>query len=421
MDKIRRLYLSTFASVINDEKEKRTEEMTEEEWAEFEIFARKQKGFLIILPEMLSRGVPAFENNGQKLRELYIEEIAMAMAREEAFSRLYGRLTDEGFHVLVVKGAVCRSLYPVPAARISSDEDLLVPEEEFAAIGRYLLDNGFAYSHPGQDPEGEERGYLDQKTHLYLELHRRMFPKGEKTLARFQDEAVFPRNGVEATFDHSDIRFYGEEGKGFYSLAPLPYLKYLINHAYKHFIGGGFGLRQLADICLWRRRYADEIDDRALYQRCAGTGILTFASAVFAIGEEDLGIKGPSSPEWRDVRADRQMLLEDILNDSLYGRRDDFIHQTSGMMDEIAAGRGRTAVVRELLPSYKKMKARYPVLRKAPILLPGAWIVRIGTFATQQIKGKHFTAGRSIREARRREKVLKAYDAVERKGRSRKE
>ena len=69
---------------------------------------------------------------------------------------------------LIVKGIVCRELYVQPDLRISNDEDLLIPREEFPAMDEFLLKEGFFRSELDCEKEYQEVGYQNPGTGLYL-------------------------------------------------------------------------------------------------------------------------------------------------------------------------------------------------------------------------------------------------------------
>ena len=58
-------------------------------------------------------------------RELALEQAAKQAIQENEFLNLILALRERGLEPLVVKGAVCRKLYPKPLLRPSVDDDLL--------------------------------------------------------------------------------------------------------------------------------------------------------------------------------------------------------------------------------------------------------------------------------------------------------
>jgi len=91
---------------------------------------------------------------------------AVKMAR---FAKLYGKMEAEGFRVLIMKGLACRSLYPNPALRPSSDEDLLVPADQFAQAAKWLRKQGMQQTDPNASEDAFELGFVGNG--LSLELH----------------------------------------------------------------------------------------------------------------------------------------------------------------------------------------------------------------------------------------------------------
>ena len=74
-----------------------------------------------------------------KVREKSLRLMALQRTMTEEFLELYAHLQQMGVKALAVKGIVCRSLYPNPDARLSADEDLLIPKEQFEACQEAML------------------------------------------------------------------------------------------------------------------------------------------------------------------------------------------------------------------------------------------------------------------------------------------
>lgn len=96
-------------------------------------------------------------------------------------------------HPLVVKGIVCRNLYPRPDYRVSGDEDVWIPWEEYEACHKAMLEFGMAPADPEQDIQAaHEVPYSKKGSSLYIELHKSLFPPESKAygdLNRFFENA----------------------------------------------------------------------------------------------------------------------------------------------------------------------------------------------------------------------------------------
>lgn len=131
---------------------------------------------------------------------------------------------------MVVKGLVCRELYPSPEQRISGDEDLLLDPESFFRCVKLLEQRGMELVSGGEMPEGDA-ALLDRKTGLYLELHP------DRTIK--QDVG---NGGLERFFERAADRAIPLQCAGItvYTLPHTQHMLYMLLHAFKHFLHSGF-------------------------------------------------------------------------------------------------------------------------------------------------------------------------------------
>lgn len=104
----------------------------------------------------------------QNRRGTLIQHIAGQIAAAYAFLELWSDMEQAGFHPMVVKGIVCRSLYPQPELRPSSDEDLYVSDAEFEPCCVFLQDRGMTSDKTPFSDHGEI-GWRNASG-LYIEL-----------------------------------------------------------------------------------------------------------------------------------------------------------------------------------------------------------------------------------------------------------
>lgn len=333
------------------------------------------------IPQMLAR-------KGTVLRQ-----VVSQTQRTSAFLSLYGEMEAAGFRPLVVKGILCRELYPQGDLRPSNDEDLYTSDEAFVDCCRFLEAQGFAPT--STDTEGAfEIGW--RKDGLYIELHRRLFS---------------PEAGAYGDLN----RFFRAEGrvyptgygKDILSLTPHDHMLYLLLHAYKHFLHSGFGIRQVCDICLWAQKYREQIHWDLLARQCESCHARGFAAAVFGIGSWMLNISLPLPADWAVEKGYCQPLLDDILSGGIYGSADpDRQHSATVTLNAVAAERtgSRAGILHSLFPPRAGLEGRYPYLKKYPALLPLAWSQRILRYLKE--KG-HPTE--SLNVGRERLALLKHY------------
>ena len=326
---------------------------------------------------------------------------------------LMKHLQAAGVTPCVVKGAVCRSLYPHPDHRISGDEDVLIPPEQFDRCHEAMLAFGMRPADPQQDIQtAHEVPYGKPGSPLYIELHKHLFP---------------PENDAYGDFN----RFFADahahtveimvDGVPLTTLSPTDHFFYLICHAFKHFLHSGFGIRQVCDILLFADRYAREIDWTAVLENCRDIRAEQFVAALLKIGQKHFGFDPEAAgvPQaWQAIQVDEGPMLRDLLDSGVFGdatmsRK----HSSTMTLNAVAADRrGRKAggnVLRTIFPSRKALEGRYPFLRTKPWLLPVAWVRRIAHYAAERRSaGADNKAAESLRIGSERVELLRRYGVI---------
>ena len=288
--------------------------------------------------------------------------------REEGFLKVYGELLKNGLKPMVVKGIVCRHLYPKPEFRFSADEDLLILPNEAEAYDKVLSSLGFRKQEDFRENSYETSYFTDDG--LHIELHTSLFSTKTEYFNRYNEV-------MKDAFDKAVCIQVGNES--LYTLCPTDHFVFLLLHTLKHFINGGVGIRQICDIMLFVRQYAEEIDFKTACDRLTYTKADRFSAGVFAIGGKYLGFekeadlynsaKGNSLTECDD-------LLSDILCAGVYGGAT-MVRRHSAQMTWDAVHGKKKRLLHRLFPPLKELDTRFDYARKAPVLLPVAWIHRL--------------------------------------------
>lgn len=338
--------------------------------------------------------------------------ISMQAVQTAQFKRLYGSLREADAAPLVVKGIVCRNLYPNPDYRYSGDEDLLISEEKFHRCHEAMLNFGMQLTDPEKDIEtAHELGYVKAGSPIYIELHKALFPP--------ESDAYGDFNKLFAHVWEHTVETEAE-GERFMTLGYTDHLFYLICHALKHFLHSGFGVRQVCDIVLFAEYYGKDIDWQDVYNRCKAVNGEVFTAALFRIGERYFGFDPDAahlSEEWRRIETDEEMLLEDLLEAGIYGDSDLSRKHSSNMtLGAVAADKkGKKAkggVMKSVFPSAKALSGRYPYLEKKPYLLPVAWTDRLLKYRKETASTANSDVSESLKIGGRRVELLKEYKIV---------
>lgn len=338
--------------------------------------------------------------------------IALQQRKTSEFLALQKRLTSAGLQPLVVKGLICRSLYPDPDARESGDEDLLIQPDDFNACHGVLITSGMettmekekiAYSY--------EVPYIRTGSPLYIELHKSLFPAESDAYGDFNRffTKVHERSIVQVI-----------SGIPVRTMCPTDHLFYLICHAFKHFLHSGFGIRQVCDIALYANAYGKQLDWATIVANCRAIHAEGFCMAMLRIGWKYLTLDMDLAclpPCWQDLDIDETLMLEDLLTGGLYGDADTSRkHSSSITLDAVAAEkqgrRAKGSLRASLFPSRQTMAVRFKYLEKAPWLLPVAWFQRIILLNKENRADPGSHSADAVKIGRERVELMRAYGII---------
>lgn len=351
-----------------------------DDWTALLRLAGEQK--LLPLVYAAVRGTPGFAAAPEAVRAAArrqtMREAAAQTVHTEAFLRLYQALRADGLAPVVVKGIVCRALYPQPELRPSSDEDLYLTAAEMPRFHAVLLRAGFVLTEPERDyRSAHEARYVHPDTGLVVEGHWALFPT---------EYAVYAALNVQLPDLMQRAQDWETGGVTLRVPDACDHLIFLLLHAFKHFISSGVGVRQLCDIALWMRRFGAQID----WQRVRAAAHIP--------------------PDWETLES--AALLADALSGGVYGSADSTRRHSCTITIHAAdrahrGGTGRASLCAALFPGREVMAGWYPYVARCPALLPAAWVQRIWRYL--RTRGKHTSAQDSLRVGAQRVELLRQY------------
>ncbi len=275
----------------------------------------------------------------------FSREQALSVYRHEQIKYAYEQLADAfngaGIPFIPLKGTVLREYYPSEHLRTSCDIDILVKTDDFDAAVDCLVGCGFKRG---------ERNYHDVSLYspsgILVELHFNI-----KELSQQLDPIL------EAAWDYAS----SADGSR-YELSHDFFVFYSFAHMYYHFTEGGCGARPLMDI--WVMQHKMGIDYEIAADLLKKAGIYKFAAELSRLSE--ICFSGEPADEFAEL------LLEFILSGGSYGSR-----QNKMAVAQAKTGGAAGYASRRLFLPLDKMRIAYPMLEKAPILLPFCWIARL--------------------------------------------
>lgn len=382
-----------------------------EQWESLWQIATEQKVVPMAADVLLKsyKEQPGNKERAKVIRNMSVANVMDQTMREQAFFKVYSGLTDSGLKPLVVKGAVCRKLYPKGEHRSSSDEDLLVRPQEFEKASQLLKSLGMEVC--SADGESEQVvSYFGRGTGLYLEVHRTLFSESSEAYGNFNSyfEDAFDKAVEEQV-----------QGNKIWTLCPQEHMLYLVLHSFKHFLHSGFGIRQVCDICLYANEYSGDIDWPVLLDKLKTVKADIFTANLFQIGKKHLGFKSyPAAVEQilseYSESLDCTDMLEDLLRGGIYGgnslaRRHSSRITLNAVTSKQSSSRSR--LLRTVFPKKSELEGTYTYLQKHPYFLPAAWAQRIGGYLVRD-RRKSGKAQESVGIGESRVKLLKKYQVI---------
>ena len=157
---------------------------------------------------------------------------------------ILARLEQSKIWYMPLKGALLKDWYPKLGMRQMSDNDILYDGRYRERVRDILLERGYICDHFGKGPDD---AYLKEPVYNF-EMHHHLFIESNT-------------GGFHSYYENVKDRLLKDEGNAFgYHFRPEDFYLYMTAHEYKHFAGGGTGVRSLADTYVFIQKYGDVLD-----------------------------------------------------------------------------------------------------------------------------------------------------------------
>ncbi len=284
----------------------------------------------------------------QKLFGKTCLEIAKSEQQVWESKRLYDTFIKERIDFLPVKGLKIKSLYPQPDMRYMSDADVLIRECQREKIETVLLTLGYEkyaeslceiiYNSPG----------------LHLELHKHLIPPDIKDYFAYFGDSFKKAESIDGTSQ--------------YALSDNDHFIYIFTHFARHYRGGGIGIKHMTD--LWVCKNGMSLDEDYIKTELLKLKLYDFYKNIYNTLECWFG-----NGEATDIT---DHITETVFASGAYGtataaRLSDAARRSKG--GDVSAAKTSRTLWMLFLP-YGIMCIKYPILKKAPFLLPVFWVVR---------------------------------------------
>lgn len=293
-------------------------------------------------------GIPASDPTMRRLFQRYCQITFRSNGQMQAVAKMMAVFEENGIDYLPVKGYLMKQLYPKPEMRVMTDADVLVRMAQYDRIRPLMESLGYT--------EGivDDHALVWDGKEIEIELHRRLVPSDEETYSYIGD-------GWSRAVCRQGHR---------YDLQAEDHYIYLFAHLVKHYRRGGIGLRQVVDLWVFARKHP-ELDQTYLKEQLRQQHLETFHDNILKL----------LAFWFEDAAADEktEFISQFIFDSGSWGTTEQRIifegYKHAKHAKSAKAGHKRM-VIWILFPNALEMSDRYPVLRKAPWLLPVFWPIR---------------------------------------------
>ena len=279
-----------------------------------------------------------------KLQKSYMAILAREASQQEEIEYIRSAFNEKNIEFMFLKGTHLKSLYPTPQMRFMVDMDILVKEENMNKGGELILARGFT-----QEMNNGKDIVLVKKPFLTIELHKMLFV-----------EDYFMHDYFKGVWDRVEL-VNGCEYK-----MPINNLYvYTLAHLAEHYLEAGSCFRPLMDLYLMEKAYS-KLDFDYINKQFEIIGIEKFAKKI-----RQLYKCAFDGAEYNDDL----VLMENYI---VFGAP---VNNASEVSKVARTNKSKSKrFIESAFPNLKHMKLKYPILEKAPFLLPFFWVVRFFEF-----------------------------------------
>ena len=310
--------------------------------------------------EMLWKEHPAEDDlmkPWRQARDMAIRKNILLNAERE---RILAHLESIGCWYMPLKGSLLQFDYPQFGMRQMSDNDILFDETKEREVYEFMTGSGYEAVTYRQ---GKDDVYT-RKPLYTLEMHRSLF-----------SDALNP----ELAEYYWDVkkRLVKDEGNGFgYHFTCEDFYIFMVIHAYKHFLHGGVGIRNLLDVHVYDSKYGAKMDWEYLRKELSKLGAWDFDQNCRSLGKKLF--EDPMAET--EYSQEELLILDNFFSSGTFGTKQQALDNRLRELTRDGKGCGKIRyILNRMFPSMALMKDRYPGLRKFPWLAPAFYLHRFFT------------------------------------------
>ncbi|MGN0600694.1 MAG: nucleotidyltransferase family protein [Oscillospiraceae bacterium] len=291
-----------------------------------------------------------------KWREVKAKAIRKNILLDTERAKILEYFEQNGIWYIPLKGIIIKDMYPKAGMRQMADNDILYDRSFQKQVKDYMESNGYKTESVGK---GNHDTY--HKPPVYnFEMHTQLYSEqADKTIHDYYanvKKRLIKDNDNDYGYHFTDEDFY----------------IFMTVHEYKHYSGGGTGLRSLLDCFVYVRAKGNGLDWDYISRELEKLGLKDFECS-----SRELCMKVFSGTELPAMSENERDMLEYYLLSGTYGTEKNHVENNMKKFSEKTGSKSKFRyIMRRIFPELEVYKEHYPFFYKHRILLPIGWLYR---------------------------------------------
>lgn len=313
-------------------------------------FAQFHKIDSIIAFQLLKKKLP--KEKAEKINSIFLYNINVDAQQEYSLNQVCKNLSDNKIWFMPMKGSVVKLFYPLPCLRQMCDLDILIDPSKLYESRDVMIAMGCTMNEETLGECNDDTYYFNN---VIIELHRHLARKDNK----WEKACMEIEKSLVKKTDYE------------YKMPLEELYVYLLIHMAKHIDESGIGIRSIIDIWLFNKKYGNNMDENRVKSLLEFAGLIRFECSICELAEY-----------WFEQGNCSETInaLSDYISES--GWVGTLKQKMSTDIVRLANGNGVffskvKYYVNIIFLPFDHMAFKYPILKKAPVLLPFCWLHRI--------------------------------------------
>jgi hypothetical protein len=310
-----------------------------------------------------------------------LREAALQLLHIDQMEKVFAAFMEASIPIIALKGLIIREYYPHPELRTMGDADVLVHSADLQRAHKVLTSLGYRKGKAGE----RHIAYL-HTDYPEVELHE---------ILTINEVSENKKHFSNTVWNNAHYDYVGEVPVLVLSVEDQ--ILHLLFHTIHHIMISGIGIRQLCDLTLFLNAHLKDFAWEDILAEMREYGWEKFAVTIFLVCHQLFNLPVPAfilKENSTDSTMYQQLLIEDILNSGVYGKRTKereasrhillyMKNNSSALSSDITQSNSAKHTLDKLVnllrfffPSPDKLGYQYRYVRKYPLLLPFAWLHR---------------------------------------------